>query len=149
MKLDEFIKKLKQCGFEVNQPNNKYIEITKHSWSRQVSTHALPTSVGQWTVAEEKNFYDLFFKYAQTPIKERFPEKKFRLRWIDSNLSDVNPFPCFLCFMPLGSGYWDIADNDSCGKTIFTESELDKLKRDNPRLAPAIDAMKEEVKDND
>ena len=32
---------------------------------------------------------------------------------------------------------------------IFTESELNQLKKDNPRLAPAIDAIKEEVKDDE
>ena len=42
-----------------------------------------------------------------------------------------------------------MADNYLCGKAIFTESELNKLKKDNPRLAPAIDALKEEVKDNE
>lgn len=35
------------------------------------------------------------------------------------------------------------------GAEIFTESELNQLKKDNPRLAPAIDAMKEPAEDKD
>ena len=31
----------------------------------------------------------------------------------------------------------------------FTESVLEQLKKDNPHLAPVIDAMKEEVKDDE
>ena len=76
--------------------------------------------------------------------KERFPEKKYRLRWIDSKCSGLHSFPCYLF---ISSNCWDMADNDSCGKAIFKESELNKLKHDNPRLASAIDAMKEEVND--
>lgn len=33
--------------------------------------------------------------------------------------------------------------DDEIDAEIFTESELEQLKKDNPRFAPAIDAMKE------
>ena len=41
-------------------------------------------------------------------------------------------------------GVWDFVD-DEIDAEIFTESELEQLKKDNPHLAPAIDAMKKEV----
>ena len=77
--------------------------------------------------------FNLLRELEDTPVKERFPEKKYRLRWIDSN------------------GIPNYLDNRECVWTTesitnarcFTESELKQLKEDNPRLAPAIDAMKE------
>ncbi len=61
------------------------------------------------------------------------------MRWIDSN-----GIPNYL---DNREGVWttESITNARC----YTESELDQLKKDNPRLAPAIDAMKEEVKDDD
>lgn len=78
-------------------------------------------------------------KFLRTPIKERFPEKKYRLRWIDSN-----GIPNYL---DNREGVWttESITNARC----YTESELEQLKKDNPCLAPAIDAMKEPLGNKD
>ena len=87
---------------------------------------------------------DVIQRLLDTPVEERFPEKKYRLRWIDDELGET-----FLGFSNgLIKNYWSTF-NAPTSNTIFTESELEQLKKDNPRLAPAIDAMKEEVKDNE
>lgn len=86
-------------------------------------------------------------KLLRTPIRERFPEKKYRLRWIDDDAGEA-----FLGLYGKTEDYpdphWILLGAYSLD-AIFTESELEQLKKDNPRLAPAIDAMKEEVKDDD
>ena len=75
-----------------------------------------------------------------TPVKERFPEKKYRLRWINDQGRCKN-------YLNLNSnGAWVFMDDEIYAE-IFTESELEQLKKDNPHLAPAIDAMKEPVED--
>lgn len=79
-------------------------------------------------------------KFLRTPIKERFPEKKYRLRWIDEDDGDRN-------YLVINSG-WYLTNIIDDKKAVFTESELEQLKRDAPRLAPAIDAMKEPVEDD-
>ena len=85
---------------------------------------------------------DVIQRLLDTPVKERFPEKKYCLRWIDDHDHCKN-------YLDLNSdGVWDFVD-DEIDAEIFTESELEQLKKDNPRLAPAIDATKEEVKDNE
>lgn len=81
-------------------------------------------------------------KFLRTPIKERFPEKKYRLRWI----SDKNYYKNYLSLD--SNGEWDLEEGRS-GATVFTKSALEQLKKNNPRLAPAIDAMKEEVEKYD
>lgn len=78
-------------------------------------------------------------KFLRTPIKERFPEKKYRLRWVDEDDGDRN-------YLVITSG-WYLTNIIDDKKAVFTESELEQLKRDAPRLAPAIDVMKEPVED--
>lgn len=95
---------------------------------------------------------DVVQQLLDTPVKERFPEKKYRLRWLDSEDIGLGT-DTFLgrCHDSKGRGkYWTTFNR--IGTEVFTESELEKFKHDNPRLAPAIDAMKEpaeEADDND
>ena len=77
-----------------------------------------------------------------TPVNERFPEKKYHLRWID----DQSHYKNYLNLTSIGA--WVFVD-DEIDAEIFTESELEHFKKDNPRFAPAIDAMKEPVEDKD
>lgn len=90
---------------------------------------------------------DVIQRLLDTPVKERFPEKKYCLRWIDDKVGKI-----FLGMHGKAKGaskpLW-VTFSKPCSDAIFTESELEQLKKDNPRLAPAIDAMKEEVKDDD
>lgn len=82
---------------------------------------------------------DVIQRLLDTPVNKRFPEKKYRLRWIDSN-----GIPNYL---DNREGVWttESITNARC----YTESELDQLKKDNSRLAPAIDAMKEPAEGKD
>lgn len=85
---------------------------------------------------------DVIQRLLDTPVKKRSSEKKYRLRWIDDRKGKANYV------------YSDIDDTWRVVTLkhfadIFTESELEQLKKDNPRFAPAIDAMKEEVKDDE
>ena len=77
-----------------------------------------------------------------TPVNERFPEKKYRLRWINDGDNRRNYLSYIL------NGEWHLV-TEKGGATIFAESELNQLKTDNPHLAPAIDAMKEPAEDKD
>lgn len=76
-------------------------------------------------------------KFLRTPIKERFPGKKYRLRWLDDDEGNPNYADCLH-----GTWFWET--NKDNAKT-YTEKELQQLKINNPKLAPAIDAMKEPV----
>lgn len=82
---------------------------------------------------------DVIQRLLDTPVEERFPEKEYRLRWIDDKGRCKN-------YLNLNSnGAWVFMDDEIYAE-IFTESELEQLKKDNPHLAPAIDSMKEEVR---
>lgn len=81
---------------------------------------------------------DVVQRLLDTPVEERFPEKKYRLRWIDDKLGKT-----FLGFNNQWTEKFWSTYGVPTSNTIFTESELEQLKKDNPHLAPAIDAMKE------
>lgn len=81
-----------------------------------------------------------------TPVSERFPEKKYRLvvkrenpfcpKYVSNIITELN-----------GIGF-DLSIDEKEAR-IFSEEELNQIKGREPSLAPAIDAMKEEVKDDD
>ena len=87
---------------------------------------------------------DVIQRLLDTPVEERFPEKKYRLRWIDDKLGKT-----FLGFNNQWTEKFWSTYGVPTSNTIFTESELEQLKKDNPHLAPAIDAMKESAEDKD
>lgn len=67
-------------------------------------------------------------------------QKKYCLRWID----DQSGSETFLFLDDFNQ--WALWPDR--GQT-FSESEIKKLEHDHPRFAPAIEAMKEEVKDDE
>lgn len=83
---------------------------------------------------------EIIRELVETPVNERFPEKEYRLRWIDSKVRE-GPATYLGRTRSGDSIYWSTFS--VFGAEVFTESELDQLKKDNPDLAPAIDAMKE------
>lgn len=94
---------------------------------------------------------DVIQRLLDTPVNERFPEKKYRLRWIDDSDCSKNYIGLHRPTVNYPIIDWYITsttDNKSNNyHELWTESELEQLKKDNPRLAPAIDCMKEEVKE--
>lgn len=134
MKANELIKKFKEMGFAVYEDESS-IEIRKGFMSFTYGKYIDPSS-------DTAQLFTLLDKYYQTPVKDRFSEKKYRLRWINDGDNHRNYLSCIL------NGEWDLV-MEKCGATIFAESELNQLKKDNPRLAPAIDAMKEPAEDKD
>lgn len=85
---------------------------------------------------------DVIQRLLDTPVEERFPEKKYRLRWIDDRNRKAN----YVCLDM--DATWHMITLKNFADT-FTESELEQLKKYNPHLAPAIDAMKEPAEDKD
>lgn len=77
-----------------------------------------------------------------TPVNERFPEKKYRLV-----VKRENPFcPKYVSNIITGlNGIGFDLSIDEKEARIFSEEELNQIKGREPSLAPAIDAMKEEA----
>lgn len=81
-----------------------------------------------------------------TPVSERFPEKKYRLvikrensfcpKYVSNIITELN-----------GIGF-DLSIDEKEAR-IFSEKELNQIKKREPSLAPSIDAMKEPVEEKD
>ncbi|XYG83922.1 hypothetical protein ACSKKH_05865 [Limosilactobacillus reuteri] len=156
MEIKEFIEKVNEHDgmqakkvyerIEIGTPNNMGIFSIPEDATNfiEIDTWATSNSL-YWKKADREYLSTLIEGFLHTPVKERFPEKKYRLRWIDDDAGES-----FLGLYGKAEGhidpYWFLFGTSSLD-TIFTESELNQLKKDNPRLAPAIDAMKEPVED--
>lgn len=148
MKIDEFIEKVNERdgmrakktaeGIGIGTPNNIGIFNIPEDATNfiEIDTWATSNSL-YWKKPDREYLSALIEEFLHTPINERFPEKKYRLRWITDDDGTLN-YIHKLC----GSWNWNTNKRDT--KT-FTEKELQQLKINNPRLAPAIDAMKEPV----
>ena len=157
MKIDEAVKKIinetNRVRAKVDDNNNLIIGSSNRpyqdwfllfpanatSWNRILEVW---NSLDHVTAQDLARVIDVIQRLLDTPVEERFPEKKYRLRWINDGDNHRNYLSCIL------NGEWDLV-MEKCGATIFAESELNQLKKDNPRLAPAIDAMKEPAEDKD
>ena len=89
---------------------------------------------------------DVIQRLLDTPVEERFPEKKYRLV-----VKRENPF-CPKYVSNIITGFDELVfdlSKDEKEARIFSEKELNQIKEREPSLAPAIDAMKKEVKDDE
>lgn len=151
MKIDEFIEKVNRNDRMEAEEIDGVITIYNDS-DREVID--IPNGA---TNLLEINFIDSYSRYnfgkpsceylsalieefLHTPIKERFPEKKYRLRWLDNDGGNPN-YADYLH----GTWFWETNKDNA---KIYTEKELQQLKINNPRLTPAINAMKEPVEDD-
>ena len=139
-----------ECGLKksikkiaIGTPNNMGIFTVPEDATNFIEIDTWATSNSLYWKKEDREYLSaLIEELLHTPVEERFPEKKYRLRWIDDqghckNYLNLNP-----------NGAWVFMDDEIYADT-FTESELEQLKKDNPRFAPAIDAMKEPAEDKD
>ncbi|RMX27489.1 hypothetical protein [Limosilactobacillus reuteri] len=154
MKIDEFINSIRNFDKRLNvyqYPKSLWVTYNSRTFvkvplnAKTIFDCRINDELEELTDGIKITVSNKINKFLRTPIKERFPEKKYRLRWINDNCGATN----YVIFRDYS--VWDFVENEKYMATIFTESELEQLKKDNPRFAPAIDAMKElvEVKNND
>jgi hypothetical protein len=162
MKINEFIKKVNKVFYaEYSYDNNtiyvykteqdmcdenKYDDGTYYFMSVKVGDKKFSLFFDpDWMPEDVKGLsllFSLLRELEDTPVKDRFPEKKYRLRWLD----DKDGTPEYIDFdSNAGWNMW----GDKNATDTFTESQLDQLKRDHPLFASVIDIMKEPVEEED
>lgn len=146
MKIDEFTNKL---GDLVNFTcSGRFVHIYANEWQLDHDESFLELDLKldnliyfeDWEQCKRLAFdrlcevLNLVHKLRYTPVEERFPEKKYRLRWFKDSNGAINS-------LDYGDGEWSCGDIHYAKQ--YSQQELEKLKEENPKLAPAIDAMKE------
>lgn len=164
MQIDETVKRLNtvsQSAGAYEYKNEKKILVTWSTFTVLIVPYEAKTIFDCYFVnphiklpADVKaQISGIIGKFLRTPVKERFPEKKYRLRWIDDSDCSKNYIGLHRPTVnyPIIDWYITSTTDNKLNNyhELWTESELEQLKKDNPRLAPAIDAMKEPVEDKD
>ncbi|PEH03530.1 hypothetical protein CP356_09690 [Lactobacillus sp. UMNPBX5] len=150
MKIDEFIEKVNRNDRMEAEEIDGVITIYNDSDHEVIDIPNGATNLLEIDFIESYSRYNfgkpsreylsaLIEEFLHTPIKERFPEKKYRLRWLNDMDGDPN-------YADYSHGTWFWETHKVNAKT-YTEKELQQLKINNPRLAPAIDAMKEPMEE--
>lgn len=90
---------------------------------------------------------DVIQRLLDTPVEERFPEKKYRLVANPNSLEQTGTYATkyVACIQDGMDGFSFIYGEP----TVFSEKELKQIEELHPNIAPAIDAMKEEAKDDE
>ena len=157
MEIKEFIEKVNEhYGMQakkvykriaIGTPNNMGIFSIPEDATNFIEIDTWSTSNSLYWKKEDREYLSaLIEELLHTPVKERFPEKKYRLvvkrenpfcpKYVSNIITELN-----------GIGF-DLSIDETEAR-IFSEKELNQIKEREPSLAPAIDAMKEEVKDNE
>lgn len=90
---------------------------------------------------------DVIQRLLDTPVKERFPEKKYRLVANPNSFEQTGTYATkYVACIQDGMDCFSFVYG---GPTVFSEKELKQIEELHPNIAPAIDTMKEEVKDNE
>lgn len=89
---------------------------------------------------------DVVQRLLDTPVKERFPEKSYLL--VAKRKPDRPGLPKYVKTMATGVNEFNFYLTDDKNEAeIYKESVLEGIKKREPSLAPAIDAMKEPAED--
>ena len=158
MKINEFKKKLSRYGFSVAESVDglltiylgKYPLITFNQRSSMFTDVKLNlNTVPVIDIYGLFNLLKITKEYVDTPIKERFPEKKYVLSAMRCAEGPV-PVKQYVDAMNISTNnvefHFGFA-NETANAMEFTQEDLDSLSDFFPK--DAIDAMKEEVKDDE
>ena len=85
---------------------------------------------------------DVIQRLLDTPVNERFPEKKYRL--VAKREPSFHPKYVSNIITGFDELVFDLSEDEKEAR-IFSEKELNQIKKREPSLALAIDTMKEEV----
>ena len=90
---------------------------------------------------------DVIQRLLHTPVEERFLEKKYRLVANPNSIEQTGTYDTkYVACIQDGMDCFSFVYG---GPTVFSEKELKQIEELHPNIAPAIDTMKEEVKDNE
>ena len=134
MKTKEFIKRVEELGYEINEKNfldSIICLIISNSFGRKVGYVAINKLFEMNIRPDEcmsKELFDLVVEYAKTPIKDREEEKRYYLkhRYLQSSFTNLNDFLSYSASdnkLALSNGI-----NFPKYKTHFTLKEIEEIK---------------------
>ena len=151
MEINEFIKDVHKIDKSLNvyqYPNSMWITYKARTFvkipfdAKTIFDCRINDEIDGLTEGIKISISNKINRFIATPLDERFPEKRYRLRWLD----DKDGTPEYIDFdSNAGWNMW----GDKNATNTFTELQLDQLKRDHPLFASVIDIMKEPVEEEE
>lgn len=151
MKINEFIKDVHKIDKSLNvyqYPNSMWITYKARTLvkipfeAKTIFDCRINDEIDGLTEGIKISISNKINRFIATPLDERFPEKRYRLRWLD----DKDGTPEYIDFdSNAGWNMW----GDKNATDTFTELQLDQLKREHPLFASVIDIMKEPVEEEE
>ena len=159
MKIDEAVNVINSTMTVRAKVDGDYLNVfskdmISDNWFLKLNTKAINwyTVLKHWggltEVAPEDlaRAMDVIQRLLDTPVNERFPEKKYRL--VAKRETSFHPKYVSNIITGFDELVFDLSKDEKEAR-IFVEKELNQIKEREPSLAPAIDAMKKEVKDDE
>lgn len=159
MKIDEAVNVINSTMTVRAKVDGDYLNVfskdmISDNWFLKLNTKAInwDTVLKHWggltEVAPEDlaRAMDVIQRLLDTPVKERFPEKKYRL--VVKRETSFHPKYVSNIITGFDELVFDLSEDEKEAR-IFSEKELNQIKEREPSLAPAIDAMKEPAEDKD
>lgn len=157
MKIKEFIEKVNEHDgmrakkvykiIAIGTPNNMGIFSIPEDATNFIEIDTWATSNSLYWKKEDREYLSaLIEEFLHTPVEERFPEKKYRL--VVKRETSFHPKYVSNIITGFDELVFDLSIDEKEAR-IFSEKELNQIKEREPSLAPAIDAMKKEVKDDE
>ena len=156
MEIKEFIEKVNEHDgmrakkvykrIAIGTPNNMGIFSIPEDATNFIEIDTWATSNSLYWKKEDREYLSaLIEEFLHTPVEERFPEKKYRLVANPNSLEQTGTYATkYVACIQDGMDCFSFVYG---GPTVFSEKELKQIEELHPNIAPAIDTMKEEVKD--
>ena len=155
MKIDEAVKFINGTNTAFAEVEDGDLIIFEHNRVSDDWFLRFPTKAKTWrsiiddedclTDVEPKDLarvMDFIQRLLDTPVEERFPEKKYRL--VGKRETSFHPKYVSNIITGFDELVFDLSIDEKEAR-IFSEKELNQIKEREPSLALAIDTMKEEV----
>lgn len=159
MKINELVEKINEHdgmrakevdkGVVIGTPNNMGIFSIPEDATNfiEIDTWATSNSL-YWKKADREYLSALIEEFLHTPVKERFPERKYYLCVFPKKEALKQRGESEAIWVNQIGNFDDGFRIDYGPKTAFTEKTLNTIKESLPFIALAIDAMKIPVEDN-
>lgn len=158
MKIDEFIEKVNDSDamqareadkkIFIGIPSNMGILFIPEYATNFMEIDMSETSIRMyWGKPDREYLSSLIEELLHTPVKERFPEKKYRLVANPDSFDQTGTN--VIKYVARIEESMDSFSFVYGGPTVFLERDLKDIEKRYPNIAPAIEAMKEEAKDDE
>lgn len=132
--------------------DNEWFLVLFPHYKKIVSAYDWDALDNDLTSEKLQRIFELIQELEDTPVEERFPEKKYWLVWQEDD-DDIEPWVLGYKKNSCGREIWEIDGEDSLKhddyQTRFTNDDLKRIADDDKKMLNRLNAVKEPVEDDE